>query len=379
MADAVQEPWTIGRCLNWTTDYFERLGVPQPRLSAEWLLMDATGFDQKIQLLMKHDLPLEKDELARIRHGIERRVEGEPLQYITGDTQFRKLNILCEPGVLIPRPETELLVEYVLEYLDRNVTGWVKPKPERVSLPWNAEVEALRQAEEAARAALGQAEAGDDEEAASHEGEPASPEDAAASPEECVDVDEGDASQSEAECGAPHRQARVIEIGCGTGCISLSLAAERPGCVSCVATDISPAAIDLAQRNRARCGISPEVVDLRLGDLTGPVRPEERASFDVLVSNPPYIPTSVLEAIPHEVRDFEPLLALDGGEDGLAIFRRLVSAAPYTLKQDGLLACELHEDALEEAANICINAGMHDVEILQDLTGRPRYVFAHTG
>ena len=361
IADATQEPWTVTRCLNWTAGYFERLGVPQPRLSAEWLLQDATGF-KRIDLYTKFDYPLGPEELAKVREGIKRRAQGEPLQYITGETAFRQLSLLCEPGVLIPRPETELLVELVLDYLDKEVTGWKKPAHKRIELPWNAEVEAVRQAEAATRAAAEEddgaaAEAGGTDEAVAAEAEGA----------------------GEVSAGQPPRCARVLEIGCGTGCISLSMAHERPGCVRCVAIDISEKAIDLALRNRARCGISPDAVDIRKGDLTEPVRDDERSSFDVLISNPPYIPTSVLEAIPHEVRDFEPHLALDGGKDGLAIFRRLVSAAPYVLKRNGLLACELFEDALEEAAAIAESAGLHNVRILSDLTGRTRYLFAQTG
>ena len=392
MTDTANKPWTIGRCYEWTKDYFERLEVPQPRISTEWLLQHATGL-KRIELYTNYKLPLEPSELAIMHEDIKRRAKGEPLQYIIGETSFRQLDIWCEPGVLIPRPETELLVDYVLNYLDRSVTGWEKPVRERTVLPWNAEVEAARQAEETARAATAEEAAasgeepdapltgdavhgdaaGDDTTAdgvlaagARMGGEPAAGELAASAPV-------AEASPS------PVRPARVLEIGCGTGCISLSIASERPECVTCVATDISEAAVDLARRNRARAGVSDTAVDIRLGDLAEPVHDEERSSFDVLVSNPPYIPSAVMEALPREVRDHEPHLALDGGADGLAIFRRLVSAAPYVLKPNGLLACELFEDSLEDAARICENAGLHDIEILKDLTGRSRFIFAHTG
>lgn len=380
MVDTTQEPWTVGRCFEWTIGYFERLGVPQPRVSAEWLVTSATGL-RRIDLIIKADLPLEPTELATIREGIQRRVAGEPLQYITGETAFRQLSIACEPGVLIPRPETELLVDCVLEYLDRNVTGWVKPRRERVQLPWNAEVEAARQAELAARAAAEQedGEAAESEQAKETERDEGDAQSAVTAESVATENVPAEQGAEDATEGTSPRGARVLEVGCGTGCISLSMVSERPGCVSCVATDISEEAVSLARRNRERLGIAPEVLDIRLGDLVQPVLPEERSSFDVLVSNPPYIPTAVLEAIPHEVRDFEPHLALDGGQDGLEIFRRLVSVAPYMLKQDGLLACELFEDSLKEAAAIAKSAGMHDVRIIEDLTGRQRFLFAHTG
>ena len=103
---------------------------------------------------------------------------------------------------------------------------------------------------------------------------------------------------------------------------------------------------------------------------------EEWGTFDVLVSNPPYIPTDVMRSLPHEVKDFEPDLALEGGADGLDIFRRLLNAAPYMLRADGLFACELYEGALDAAAELCRQAGLSDVRIVHDLTDRPRIVRA---
>lgn len=103
---------------------------------------------------------------------------------------------------------------------------------------------------------------------------------------------------------------------------------------------------------------------------------EEWGTFDVLVSNPPYIPTDVMRSLPHEVKDFEPDLALEGGADGLDIFRRLLNAAPYMLRAGGLFACELYEGALDAAAELCCQAGLSDVRIVHDLTDRPRIVRA---
>ena len=117
-------------------------------------------------------------------------------------------------------------------------------------------------------------------------------------------------------------------------------------------------------------------MDIRFGDLICPVEESERGTFDVLVSNPPYIPTAVMGGLPHEVKDYEPHLALDGGPDGLAIFRRLLDAAPFVLKPGGLFACELFEGAVEDAAALCRGAGMVNVRAIEDLTRRPRFVFA---
>lgn len=103
---------------------------------------------------------------------------------------------------------------------------------------------------------------------------------------------------------------------------------------------------------------------------------DEWGTFDVLVSNPPYIPTDVMRSLPHEVKDFEPDLALEGGADGLDIFRRLLNAAPYMLRAGGLFACELYEGALDAAAELCRQAGLSGVRIVHDLTDRPRIVRA---
>ena len=103
---------------------------------------------------------------------------------------------------------------------------------------------------------------------------------------------------------------------------------------------------------------------------------DEWGTFDVLVSNPPYIPTDVMRSLPHEVKDFEPDLALEGGADGLDIFRRLLNAAPYMLRAGGLFACELYEGALDAAAELCRQAGLSDVRIVHDLTDCPRIVRA---
>lgn len=383
------ETWTIRRCLDWTRDYLKDRGDERPRLSAEWLLSGVTGLS-RTEIYVNFDKPMSSEELAAMHTAVVRRAKGEPLQYIIGETSFRTIDVMCEPGVLIPRPETELLVEEVLAYLDREVIG-AAPAAERgrVELPWNAEVEAALQAEIAAakekdEAPVVERELRDDDFDTLEDGEGTI---------ETADGAEGDAGVSgtasveegEFSEGAPAqdgesgqiRCARVLEVGCGTGCISLSIASERSGRAQCVAIDIEPRAVDLSIRNRDALGISPADVDVRLGNLVSPLNREtEWGTFDVLVSNPPYIPSAVMESLPHEVADFEPALALDGGADGLDIFRRLVNAAPHMLRPGGLLACELYEGHLDAAADLCRSAGMHDVRIVDDFTGRPRIVLA---
>lgn len=303
---AVAEPWTIKRILDWTSGYLGRKGDEHPRLSAEWLLANVCGLS-RVELYVNFDKPLEADELAAMHAAIERRAAGEPLQYVTGEMPFRHIVLRCEEGVLIPRPETEVLVDAALEGVD---------------------------------AAVGRRSAG--------EKDP----DAALAP------------------------VRVLEVGTGTGCIALSIASERPG-THVTATDLSPRAVALATRNREALGLE-ERVELVECDLASGVSPELMGTFSVLVSNPPYIPTAVLASeVPAEVRDHEPALALDGGPDGLDVFRRLLELAPAALEPGGTLAVELFEGALDQAAELArAQGGWSLVEVREDLTHRPRVLVA---
>ena len=409
------EIWTIKRCLEWTKEYLAERGEEHPRLSAEWLLCAATGL-ARIDLYMRMDEALDAAQLETMHAAVVRRAKGEPLQYITGSTQFRMIDVACAPGVLIPRPETEMLVEEVLNYLDTEVLSPEAAARQRVELPWNDEVEQARKAEAALvderataerraanltaadEAALGGDVLGSRayaEELADREAEEAAAQAAEAEAAE-VEADEPeldeygiaiegddqrttsaqDAGEAADPASSEPRIARVLEVGCGTGCISLSLAWERRGHVTCTATDIEPRAIDLATKNRDVLGLTADEVAFSLTNLVSSIPREEWGTFDVLVSNPPYIPTDVMRSLPHEVKDFEPDLALEGGADGLDIFRRLLNAAPYMLRAGGLFACELYEGALDAAAELCRQAGLSDVRIVRDLTDRPRIVRA---
>ncbi|MBE6468863.1 MAG: peptide chain release factor N(5)-glutamine methyltransferase [Coriobacteriaceae bacterium] len=380
------EVWTIKRCMDWTREYLKDKGVDRARHEAAWMLSSVTGLS-RMELFLALDRPLSKPELDRMHGCVVRRAKGEPLQYITGDTQFRTINVICEPGVLIPRPETELLVEEVLNFLDAEVLPAPVQKRRRIELPWNAEVAAARKAEEAARAESAVGEGAD----ALASGEPAQDADAPETPSAETDLaappsTEAAPQPAPSAAAAPDapqpartgRPARVLEIGSGTGCISLSLAAERPGLVAAVATDIDPQAVALSIRNREALGIDAARADFREGSLTAPVRHEERGTFDVLVSNPPYIPEAVMAQLPSEVVDYEPRRALVSGADGLDLFRHIVKAAPHMLRPGGLLACELFEGALDAAAALCRAEGLVDVRVVEDLTRRPRFVLART-
>lgn len=299
-ADArADRQWTVRDALEWTIGYLERKDDENPRLSAQWLMSAATGLS-RVEIYTNYDRPLNADERAVLREGVKRRGADEPLQYVTGEMGFRHLVLRCEPGVLIPRPETEVLVEAVLPHLDA-----------------------------------------------------------------CIEA---------------RGRAHVLEVGTGTGCIALSIAWERPE-ADVVATDVSPAAVALARRNAAALSLEERVQVIEC-DLVAGVDPGQAGTFDLLVSNPPYIPTDELSELPDEVAGFEPRLALDGGPDGLDVFRRLLDAAvgeKGMLAPGGMLACELHETTLEAAADLARAAGLTDVRIVKDLAGRQRHLLVHRG
>ena len=286
------EVWTVRRILTWTTGYLERKGDEHPRLSAEWLLSNATGLS-RVEIYMNFDRPLTPDELDLMRNGVRRRGAGEPLQYVTGEMPFRHIVLRCERGVLIPRPETEILVDAALE-----------------------------------------------------------------------GVDASDADMP-----------RVLEVGTGTGCIACSIAGEREQTIV-VATDISPQAATLARRNEEALGLGARVEIVEC-DLVDGVLEQLMGIFAVLVSIPPYIPSAVVPTLPMEVQGFEPGLALDGGQDGLNVFRRLLAVAPKILAPAGMLCVELFEENVHVAADLVrAEPGWSTVEVREDLTHRPRVLVA---
>ncbi len=279
------EQWTIQRTLEWCRGYLEKHGDENPRLSAEWLLSAATRLS-RLNLYVNFDKPLSMEERDVLRESLKRRGQGEPLQYITGESGFRHIVVRTASGVLIPRPETELLVQAALDYFE----------------------------------------------------------------------------------GA-QQTVRALEVGTGTGCIACSLAKEAG--MEVLATDISGDAVACAKRNVSALGLD-DLVKVRKTDCVEGVE----GTFDLLISNPPYIPTAVTETLPHEVSGFEPHLALDGGADGLEFFDRLVNEGLALVREGGLFACELHETCLEEAQRRLINAGLRDVRIIDDLAGKHRHIVA---
>jgi release factor glutamine methyltransferase len=274
--------WTPLKLIGWTQDFFAKKGIDAPRLTAEVLLAHALSCD-RVRLYLDFDKPLGEPELARYRDLVRRRSEGEPTAYLVGRRDFYGRPFHVDPRVLVPRPETELLVEAAL-----------------AALP------------------------------------------------------EG---------------GRALDLCTGSGCVAISLALAGKG-ARVLATDLSEDALAVARENAAALGA---VVDLAAGDLWSAVHGGE--AFDVVVSNPPYIPGKELGSLPPEVRR-EPCIALDGGEDGLAVLRRIVEGAPARLRPGGTLCVEMHESHLESLPALCRAAGFTRAEAQRDLAGLPRLVVA---
>lgn len=317
MADDI---WTVKRILEWIEGYLAQHGDGSPRVSAQWLVSEALGVS-RLQLFLDAARPLAADERAVLRDWTKRRSRGEPLQYITGEAAFRHIAVKVRPGVLIPRPETEVLVSEALALLP------AAPKPQDT-----LDAELLRR-----YADLG--------------GVP--------------DV------SAESDAGT---QLMVADICTGSGCIACAIASEHPA-THVIATDISPDAIALARENVAALELEGDVEVIEC-DLGEGIPPASVGSFDLIVSNPPYIPTAVLDEMPTEVSQHEPTLALDGGTDGLDIFRRLLGWCEKALRPGGHIAFELHETCLDDAAAEAEHAGFADVRIVRDLAERPRVLTA---
>ena len=280
--------WAVGEALAWTVEYLTRKEVENPRRSAEWLLSAATDLS-RIELYAHFDRPLSPRERTSLREGISRRAAGEPLQYVTGEMPFRHIVLKVRPGVFIPRPETEVLVDAVLTHLD--ASGLPEPT--------------------------------------------------------------------------------VVDLCTGSGAIAVSIAYERSG-ARVHATEVVTATSAVACENAERCGVSDRVTVLE-GDLFAPLPAGLRGAVDVIVSNPPYIPTADLAALPAEVGGFEPRIALDGGPDGLDVARRIFEEAGSWLRPGGLLAVELDETRVAAAADE-MRARFDDVRVVFDLAGRARIV-----
>lgn len=256
-----------------------RRGIPDPRREASWLLARAWGVEEiALRLHPEREVPPEVE--TRYRSWLERRAAGEPAHHLSGECEFWGRGFSVSPAVLIPRPETEIVIQVALDL-------------------------------------------------------PLSP------------------------------TARVLDVGTGSGCIAITLAAERPRWrVSAV--DLSPAALDVARSNAHRHVVE---IDFHEGDLATAFEPP----WDLIVANLPYIPTADLKGLPREVHH-DPASALDGGLDGLDLVRRLIEDLPRLLRPCGGAILELYEGHADVVAEIAAAAGLGVARRIKDPGGCERVV-----
>ncbi len=283
-------PRTLGGILDAAAAFLKTRGAAEPRLAAEWLAARLLRCG-RLDLHVRRADTLPEPLVEAMRRGVRRVAAGEPVQYVVGRWEFRGHPFLVDRRALIPRPETEQLVQRVLD--DRAL--WQSPHP------------------------------------------------------------------------------RIVDYGTGSGCIAVSLVLERPQ-GRYLATDLSAEALDLARANAALNGVAERVrfVQGELSDLLDP------ATVDAIVSNPPYIPSAVVDALPATVRAFEPRIALDGGPDGLEVVRQLAEEATLALRNGGRLFLELGAEQQQAGVvgRYLRELGFEDIRAHRDLAGAERFLEA---
>lgn len=273
---------TLGELLAKTEEFFAKKGIENPRGDARRLMAKGLGITP-MQVMLQFDRPLTDPEVAALRDLVARRGRGEPLQHLLGVVGFRHLQIACDARALVPRSETETLVDLALDRL-RGVPG-----------------------------------------------------------------------------------ARVHEVGVGTGCVALSLRHEMAS-LRATGSDVSGNALALARHNAQVLGIW---LPLWQAHLLDGIRP---ASLDAVVSNPPYIASGEIASLSEEVRH-DPVLALDGGPDGLDLVRPLVAQAHDALKPGGWLLVEHGHDQGPATVALC-GDGWEGAATVKDLAGLDRFLVA---
>ena len=272
---------TLMEVLQRTQRYLTERGVPNPRRDAEMLLSHVVGLE-RLQLYVQFERPMIKAELDQLRPVLARRGRREPLAWVLGQTGFHNIELVVHPHVLVPRPDTETLVEAALALIP------------------------------------------------------------------------------------PDEAFFIADVGTGTGAVALAIAAARPA-VRVYAIDPSEDALRCARANVDALGMTDRVALLR-GTYLDPI-PAHR-SLDLVISNPPYIPTAELATLEAEVRDHEPRLALDGGPDGLTCYRQLLPAAARRARVGVLV--ELGHDQAAAVSTLAQQAGLGAIRIHKDLGGHDR-------
>lgn len=288
---APPQQWTILSLLEWASGYLARRGFDESRLHVELMLAHVLGL-RRLDLYLQFDRPLTPEERAKFRALFERRLKHEPLQYVLGQTEFMGLTFAVDSSVLVPRPETEVLVEQALEILK----GFTERPPE------------------------------------------------------------------------------VLDIGTGSGNIAVAIGAMAPDSMV-VSIDTSTDALKVAAGNVARHNLTN--VTLVEADVFGDFLPGR--SFDLLVSNPPYVSGEEFRSLEPEVREFEPAGALTDNAGGLSVIARIAEISPRRLRPGGILLMELGFGQAEQVRELMLASGLSDVEFIPDFARIPRVVRARRG
>lgn len=283
--------WTILKLLKWTADYFLSHSIDSPRVTAEILLALAMKL-RRIDLYLRYDQPLSKTELAAFKSLIQRRIKREPVAYITGKKAFWSLDLNVNPHVLIPRPDTECLVQTALQYI-----------PELTHTGYSL---------------------------------------------------------------------KILELGTGSGAVILSLAHDRPG-HHFYASDLSLQALLTARENAQMNHLADQVVFV-LSDWLTAFTPGT-CQFDMIVCNPPYIPTTEIDTLQPEVAQYEPRMALDGAIDGLAAYRSILDQSRYVLGTNGRLFLEMGWNQKPMILDLCrLFPEYGNIGVIRDDAGHDRVV-----
>lgn len=281
-------PWTVLEILRWTTDYFKRHDIESPRADAEVLLAHCIECE-RIDLYLRFDQPLNSDELSIFKQLIKRRSQHEPIAYIIGYKEFWSLPFKVSPDVLIPRPDTECLVETALQYLTDPSIGPIRD---------------------------------------------------------------------------------VLELGVGSGAVVVSLAHEKRDC-RYWASDLSWPAMHMATVNARHNGVASNI-RFFVGCWLDAIR-SDAMSFDMILSNPPYIPTAEIKRLAPDIHRFEPVTALDGGADGLDKIRTILTMGHHYLKPGGCLFLEIGFDQGEAVSEIVSETDAYDQILFhRDYSGHTR-------
>lgn len=264
--------WTIKSLIDWTTLYFKKHNIEEPHLEAEILLAHALNI-KRIQIYTMFDRILTEGELAKFKELILRRVKREPTAYIIGYKSFMSLDFIVNEKVLIPRPETETLVEKTIDIIKSINTNFVK----------------------------------------------------------------------------------VLEIGTGSGAISVSLAKFCPN-IKITATDITNEVLQIAKQNAEKHSVIDKI-DFIKSNIFENIDVNEK--FDIIISNPPYIKTAEINLLQPEIKNFEPIKALDGGEDGLDFYRKISSCAYDYLSEKGWILLECGFNQAEEIIELFQNTNKY--------------------